>query len=581
MRKKQPMTGWYNPVILVQTGIRVAISTVFGEFADRREALAAANAIKDDALDGRFDYRACHTGGDFWFDFVADTGDGWEPTHAVADLLARDHVLEKPRGRLLVMGGDQVYPTASPEEYDRRLEYPYDEAYRPGGGAERWPKDARPDLYAIPGNHDWYDGLKAFFHLFCRRTLKPVGQTGVDREGKVIGGRQTQQTRSYFALRLPQGWWLWGTDSQLKGYIDQPQIDFFQHVAEKWMEPGSKLVLCVGEPNWEYVDCKQPEKKYSALSYLTRLAPAVEGKGHVLKLVLSGDSHHYARYMEGDLNYITCGGGGAFQHPTHHLDGKEFKFPYPPPGQKYDPDHGPYDRSFEIAWKDGTTEEALYPSRSTSFWQTLGNFLFPFKNYRFPLFVLLPAYVLFLWILDFNGRAFGRGNLAEVLSAPSFGGSLWRYWELVVLSPWPVVLLLLALAGYRYFADVENGWGRLLMGALHALAHAAAVTVTSCLFIRWTAAWWAEWWGAAASLVLSAGVSAFVSGFVFGAYLWISLALLHRHWNEAYSSLRLKGYKSFLRMKIGETGEMTVYPIGLRRPNAEPELIEPAIEIAP
>src|SRR5262249_46327327 len=202
-----------------------------------------------------------------------------------------------PRGRLLIMGGDQVYPTASREEYENRLLYPFDEAWRPGGktGEPRWEDGQRPDLYVVPGNHDWYDGLNAFFHLFCRRTIKPEGSVGENRAGRLIGGRQTWQTRSYFALKLPHGWWLWGTDSQLEGYIDQPQIDYFQFVAEKWMQNGDKLILCVGTPDWEYVEPKSPTKSFAAFSYLERLAGAVEAKTIRLGLVLTGDSHHYAR----------------------------------------------------------------------------------------------------------------------------------------------------------------------------------------------------------------------------------------------------------------------------------------------
>ena len=72
-------------------------------------------------------------------------------------------------------------------------------------------------------------------------------------------------------MKLPDGWWLWGTDSQLEGYIDQPQIDFFQLRRQPWMDDKSKLILCVGMPNWAYVDGDQPEKEFETFSYLERL----------------------------------------------------------------------------------------------------------------------------------------------------------------------------------------------------------------------------------------------------------------------------------------------------------------------
>lgn len=51
---------------------------------------------------------------DFWFDFMADTGDGGNSTYAIARLLAQPNIQVKqdgslcmlPRGNLLLIGGD-------------------------------------------------------------------------------------------------------------------------------------------------------------------------------------------------------------------------------------------------------------------------------------------------------------------------------------------------------------------------------------------------------------------------------------------------------------------------------------------
>jgi hypothetical protein len=57
-RRRLRMTNWYNPMILVTTAIRVAISSVFGQFADRREAIAASNAIEPQPFDKTFSAEA-------------------------------------------------------------------------------------------------------------------------------------------------------------------------------------------------------------------------------------------------------------------------------------------------------------------------------------------------------------------------------------------------------------------------------------------------------------------------------------------------------------------------------------------
>src|SRR5262245_50258919 len=89
------MYGWYDPAHLLQTGIRVVIATVFGEFLDRRELFGNRDDPKPASLDPYHDYSvdaANAPRNEIWLDFVADTGDGWDPTYAVARLLARSNL---------------------------------------------------------------------------------------------------------------------------------------------------------------------------------------------------------------------------------------------------------------------------------------------------------------------------------------------------------------------------------------------------------------------------------------------------------------------------------------------------------
>ena len=591
-RKKMPMVAWFDPRQLIDTAIRVVLSTVFGQFADRREAFAAANPIADDALDPPFDYRSRHTDGNFWFDYVADVGDGWNPTYAIARLLARDgitlgegddaRVLE--RGRLLIMGGDEVYPTAKPAEYENRLIYPYDAALHAEGDKKDEPLG---DLFAMPGNHDWYDGLKTFFHYFCRRTVKAPGEAGVDRDGRVIGGRRTFQTRSYFALRLPANWWLWGTDSQLEGFIDQPQVDFFQFVAGRWMEPGSNLILCTGTPDWEYVKRKGPES-FSSHSYLERLATDVARRGHRLKLVLSGDSHHYVRYREGERDYITCGGGGAFMHPTHQLEDQLFQSEFPPPEQAFDRDHGPYQREFTIADKlDGngkeTDEEAIYPDRDVSRALARRNIWFAFTNWQLTATLTL-AYLFFHWQLSFNGRVSDGFRLVDLLRDTDYWGAILTYWRLVIFSPWTVLLCTLALAGYYYFTNCK-GLRRVAIAIAHAVLQAVVVTLVVCATLHWLTPADCPDVLAFLLLVLAATLAAFASATVIGLYLWAMLSWFGIHWTH-FSSLRVQDHKCFLRLHIDGAGVLSIYPIGLDRTPRDdaapvPHLIEGPIRILP
>lgn len=607
---KKGMAAWYDPGLLAGTGVRSVISTLFGQFADKREAIAAANAIQATPADGEFDYSGrSNPDGTFWFDYLADSGDGWNPTFAMARLAAKEKLTgeDEPRGRLLILGGDQVYPTASREEYRDRFIGPFDHAYDCGDGP-LWPRDRnRPHLYAIPGNHDWYDGLNSFFGLFCRRrVIHEDHDLGISREGKTIGGRQTQQTRSYFAIELPHNWWVWGTDSQLEGYIDQPQIDYFQHAAAYWMKPNAKLILCVADPAWAYVDPKNPDKKFESFSFLERLAglarvPLTDEQkekgerledqpsmGHELKLVLTGDSHHYCRWIEDDRNYLVCGGGGAFLHPTHHLRDQHFDYRFPKPG--VEARSGTFPREFKIA-KSADGKEALFPDRATSAGLAKGNFLFAAKNKWF-VFLLFCIYGFFNWILDFNSGISHHGTLAQALRQGDCWDAIWLYWfELVPTSPWSALLVIVSLFAYVGFADSPLSTRlKVFMGATHAIAHAAAVTLTTIFVVRQAARLPLDnWrWDSIVSLTLATAAAAIVSATVFGIYLWVWIRWFRRHPNEGFSSMAIQDYKSFLRLRIGKDGALTIFPIGLREVPKnddsgplEHHLIEPPIRIAP
>ena len=82
--------------------------------------------------------------------------------------------------------------------------------------------------------------------------------------------------------------------------------------------------------------------------------------------------------------------------------------------------------------------------------------------------------------------------------------------------------------------------------------------------------------------------AAAISATVFGLYLLANLQMWGRHWNEAFSALRIGDYKNFLRMRIDAEGTLTLFPIGLKsvpkgsKPTAElkTHLIEEPVTIA-
>jgi hypothetical protein len=315
------MVSWYDPRLLARIGVRTIVSSIFGQYADQRLIQAATDQGDAAALKARYDFRDptpddpmqrvnLDESGAFWIDYLADTGDGFESTYTMAYLMAIDQLAVPglaqplPAGDTLIMGGDQCYPQATREGYKQRLINPFSWAFDV-------PKPERK-LFAIPGNHDWYDGLNAFDSLFCSSRDK-LSET----RGNSVGGWQCQQHRSYWALRLPYNWWIWGPDIQFSKYLDAAQINYFELIAEQ-MGEGDNLIICISEPDWLLSDIKGEDDQEENFLKITTIA---RKRGARVCAVLAGDWHHYNRYAASDIgvHFITAGGGGAFLHPTHVL----------------------------------------------------------------------------------------------------------------------------------------------------------------------------------------------------------------------------------------------------------------------
>jgi hypothetical protein len=500
------MTGWFDPGVMSQSAMMLLTANIFGRHSDPR-LIEALGSQPQDAFDYSRDIHGAPQG-EFWFDYVADLGDGWNPTYAVADAIATERVQDTQRGQVLVMGGDQVYPYPSREAYVRRTETPYAEAFARHGH--------RPDLFSIPGNHDWFDSLVAFSRLFCRPE-------------RGFAGCATRQTRSYFALHLPRDWWLLGIDLQLGADFDEPQLRYFRKVAAQ-MNANANVILCVPEPQWIY-ECTYPG--YEA--YTTRTLDYFRNEviRQPVQITITGDLHFYQRHTnEHGEHKVISGGGGAFLHPTHRPD--------------------------ITTLQDGFTEQACYPPKAVSSRLAWGNLLFPFRN---PKALVLPAlvYALSAWFVS------SRVNLAEL---DTFSRAVSSALQAAVRDPVSGIWLMLVIAGLMFFTDTHSRVYRILGGGLHAMAHLFAALALAWLSMRFTVAGLGMSHGSLQLLLAGALTflgGALVGGLVIGIYLLVSISVFGRHNNEAFSSLRVQDYKQWLRLCIDGAGVLTVTSLALDR----------------
>ena len=523
------MTRWFGLMLLVKLAWRVAIAELFGRFADGRLMVAALDksteadhaAAASAHLPGHSDEAfTADEDGALWVDYVADLGDGFDATYAIASLMARETLVvgehATRRGRLLVMGGDEVYPLASPENYQQRLRDPYDWAF-PDPDPE---SDSGPLVYAIPGNHDWYDGLVLFLGLFTRR----------DRLH--LGGWRSRQGRSYFALQLTRDWWLWAVDAQLDNTIDQPQRDYFSAIAEA-MEPDAHVILCGPEPGWLYT--RDPDSK--SLEVYDLIGDILRAKCPMaqIPLVLSGDTHHYSRYIgaTSGVQFVTAGGGGGFLEATHHLK-EEIAL------NRGDPNVAlgwSADQKLLHAYDATTGRPAAWPSRADSLSMLRGVLAFAFLNPGFAA-ALGCIYALFGLI------ALGIGHLYAA-----------------------VVALIVATAFFQdYTRRQEGSRARVkLLSLLNGAAHSLAFVCLVEIFLRFAPLTPDETiTNAAMLLVWLASAGGVVAGTLFGIYLYASSRWLDIGHVDAFSAMRRDSHRHFLRLRI-KGDEVTVYPIGLAR----------------
>lgn len=531
--------SWFDIRQLSATAAKTLASTIIGSMSGRRELMAA---LEPDAQD-HFDLASEDA---VWLDYIADCGDGWNASYSVAWLAGRDalllnrdgsptpqpisddcrveaviaeskEALRLPAGRALILGGDEVYPTASRSGYEERLVGPMRSArFQQPGGRE---------IFAIPGNHDWYDGLTSFVRLFCQ---SPASR-------RWLGAWQTRQRRSYFAIALPHRWWLWGVDLALEDDFDPPQYDYFLTQAQK-LKPGDQVILAVPTPVW--LALERGEGNSAPLDKLKLVMEAALDQKATIPLIVTGDSHFYAHHRGSSGNvqrdYVVCGGGGAFTLGTVQVP-----------------------RDFPISQTEKARETVLFPNRKESErlrWRVLG---FPFVN---PIFTaaLVAIQLITLWLL------WAHWVGPKAIKAPTELAC--RIMERLPHAPGLALWLGFILTGFCAFGwsgargDRSNKLAA-IAGGLHGIAQC-----TVAFFLLWAALWVGEGlddWGRAAVIAAALAAAYLAHGFLFGLYLVTAHLVMDMHNLEVYSAQAIENWKSFLRIRIDREGA-TVHPIGLR-----------------
>ncbi len=538
---RQPEVRWLDPSILAKAGVEVAVSGTFGKFADKREIQTQPQ--------GPFDYSR---DGELWIDYLSDTGDGWAATQTMAWVLAQPSLTvgeEKlPRGKVLLLGGDQVYPSATPEAYEDRFKGPF------AAALPRSPRGQEPEMFATPGNHDWYDGLVSFLRLFCA--------------SQWIGGWRTRQRRSYFALALPNKWWVWAIDIQLDTYIDDVQLQYF---ADLKIGPGDKIVLLTAKPSWiAAIDGRVEPPTWKYLNFFEERM--VRDAGARLALTITGDRHHYARYEPEDEGSqpaptrITAGGGGAYLSATHTLpEALNLKTLPRKRGDAYLEQPAVVNR-----------RQAIYPVDEDS--RRLSNGILKLAALNPAFGRLLGALYVVIGFSLISGIESGVDAAVPAAGAAPADAGVFvdtatnaSFFDFVSNSfgAMSIVLAVALFGAVLGSVDIKQSTPlRLVVAAVHTLAHLLAIAL-----VVWVAVNVApDIWDSKLAVWLLGGILAFAAGATFGAtvfafFLW----LVHKvrgpkaqaNANQVFTGQSIIDYKNLLRMRIGRDGGLTIYPLGV------------------
>ncbi|MFE1943391.1 metallophosphoesterase family protein [Streptomyces massasporeus] len=258
----------------------------------------------------------------FSFLVIGDTGEGDDPQYAVVPGFLKTG----QDTRFAVLASDVIYPVGSADDYDTKFFRPY--------------QDYRAPIYAIPGNHDWYEDLGGFMRVFCddapplppeprprpltrawlrsllwHRPRPDAGQHLAEaRKLRSAPEQQAVQPGPYWAIDAGPVRII-GIDTGLLGTLDAEQGAWLREVSRG---PRPKI-LVTGSPL--YVDGR---REPCAIEGGGTVDDIVRDPDHHYVAAIGGDIHNYQRYPvrldDGrTLQYVVAGGGGAFMHATHTI----------------------------------------------------------------------------------------------------------------------------------------------------------------------------------------------------------------------------------------------------------------------
>lgn len=252
--------------------------------------------------------------GDFSFIVIGDTGEGDASQHVLRDQLLT--VAGRPDVRFITISSDVVYPNGSMIDYERKFWLPFKGVTKP--------------VFAIPGNHDWYDALEAFLATF----LQPDAARAAMRARAEADLRLTSTTGTRIDSLIGEADRLRREYQVPTGFQRGPFFEF-QTGRFALIAVDTGIVKRIDRAQWTWLEAALGRARgkltmavlghpmYAAATDTTRGNPEFTRLKRLLldngaRIVMAGDTHDFEYYAEPPLegrppvHYFVNGGGGAY-----------------------------------------------------------------------------------------------------------------------------------------------------------------------------------------------------------------------------------------------------------------------------
>ncbi|MFO0977487.1 MAG: metallophosphoesterase [Planctomycetaceae bacterium] len=254
---------------------------------------------------------------DFSFIIIGDTGEGDASQHSLrAQLL---EVANRPEVKFVIISSDVVYPSGAMKDYEARFWLPF--------------MGVRKPVYAIPGNHDWYDALEGFAATFFEpEAARAAMRARVDADNHLTSTTDRhidqliaeatrlqseylvpvqRQKLPYFQFQTPN-FALFAIDTGVARGIDESQRAWLEKALQS--ASGKFKLALLGHPFYAGGrDVSEGDDDFTELKTLL--------ERYEVDIVMAGDTHDLEYYVEPvttasgntkTVRHFVNGGGGAY-----------------------------------------------------------------------------------------------------------------------------------------------------------------------------------------------------------------------------------------------------------------------------